>query len=73
MSDIGKPEHVTQSRVIALFRDELNYRYLGGWTDRPGNSNIEEGLLRQHLSGAGYSPAQIARALDILHREADSA
>jgi len=41
MSDIGKPERATQDRVIALFRDELKYRYLGDWTDRDGNSNIE--------------------------------
>ena len=41
MSTIGQPERVTQNRVIALFRDELGYRYLGDWTDRDGNSNIE--------------------------------
>ena len=29
MNGIGKPERVTQNRVIALFRDELHYRYLG--------------------------------------------
>ena len=45
MSNIGQPERATQNRVIALFRDELGYRYLGDWTDRDGNSNIEEGLL----------------------------
>lgn len=70
MSDIGKPERATHSRVVALFRDELNYRYLGDWTDRTGNSNIEGGLLTAWLGGAGYSPAQIGRALDMLHREA---
>ena len=45
MSDVGKPERVTQNRVTGLFRDELEYRYLGDWTDRDGNSNIEEELL----------------------------
>jgi len=70
MPDIGQPERATQNRVIALFRDELNYRYLGDWTDRTGNSNIEEGLLTAWLGGAGYSPAQIGRALDMLRREA---
>ena len=42
---VGQPERATQNRVIALFRDELLYRYLGDWTDRAGNNNIEEGLL----------------------------
>ena len=27
MPDIGQPERATQKRVIALFRDELRYRY----------------------------------------------
>jgi type I restriction enzyme, R subunit len=70
VSDISKPERATQDRVIALFRDELGYRYLGNWSDRAGNSNIDEGLLTAHLGGAGYAPAQISRALDILRREA---
>jgi len=47
MSDIGKPERATQNRVIALFRDELHYRYLGDWIDRDGNSNIEEEISRR--------------------------
>lgn len=34
MSDVGKPERATPRRVIALFRDELGYRFLGDWTDR---------------------------------------
>jgi len=42
---VGKPERTTQNRVIALFREELGYRYLGDWTDRASNNNIEEGLL----------------------------
>lgn len=45
MTHIGQPEQATQNRVIALFRDELGYRYLGDWTDREGNSNIEERLF----------------------------
>lgn len=69
---IGKPERNTQNRVIKLFREELGYRYLGDWTDRVGNSNIEEGLLSDWLEKNGYSKAQINRALDILRREADN-
>jgi type I restriction enzyme R subunit len=68
---VGKPERTTQNRVIDLFRDELGYRYLGDWTDRNGNSNIEEGLLSAWLTGCGYSTAQINAALYKLHTEAD--
>ena len=52
MSTIGQPERDTQNRVIALFRDELEYRYLDDWTDRPSNSNIEEDLLTACLTKA---------------------
>ena len=31
MSSIGQPERATQNRVIALFRDELDYHYVGDW------------------------------------------
>jgi type I restriction enzyme R subunit len=72
MNTIGKPERATQRRVIALFRDELGYRYLGDWSDRDGNSNIEEGLLRAYLTGRGYSAAQISRAIYQLRTEANN-
>jgi type I restriction enzyme R subunit len=72
MSDIGQPERVTQDRVIALFHDELKYRYLGDWTDRDGNSNIEEGLLSAWLTKNGYTSAQIGAALYKLRTEADN-
>ena len=71
MSSIGQPERATQDRVIALFRDELGYRYLGDWTDRAGNSNVEEGILTQFLAGSGYAPAQISAAIYKLRTEAD--
>ncbi len=72
MSNIGQPERATQRRVIALFRDELGYRFLGDYSDRADNSNIEEKLLTAHLAGRGYSPGQISRALDVLRREANN-
>ena len=72
MSIIGKPERATQNRVIALFRDELGYRYLGDWSDRAGNSNVEEPLLRTWLKKRGYSQAQISTALFKLRTEADN-
>jgi type I restriction enzyme R subunit len=49
VSVVGQPERATQNRVIALFRNELGYRYLGDWTDRPDNSNIEEGVLTAYI------------------------
>lgn len=72
MSDIGKPERTSQNRVIDLFRDELGYDYLGDWTDRDGNSNIEEELLTKFLSNSGYTSAQISVVLQKLRTEADN-
>jgi type I restriction enzyme R subunit len=72
MSDIGQPERATQNRVIALFRDDLHYCYLGDWRDRDGNSNIEEGLLTRYLTRRGYSTAQISKAIHALRTEADN-
>lgn len=69
MSPIGQPERATQNRVIALFRDELGYRFLGDWTDR-ANSNIEPDLLTHWLTGRGYSGAQITAAMFRLATEA---
>jgi type I restriction enzyme, R subunit len=34
---------------VKLFHDPLGYDYLGDWTDRVGNRNIEEDLLRTFL------------------------
>ncbi len=72
MSAVGQPERVTQKRVIALLRDDLHYRYLDDWTDRAGNSNIEEALLGAWLSKSGYTQAQISAALYKLHTEAEN-
>lgn len=71
MSAIGKPERVTQDRVVALFRDQLGYRYLGDWSDRT-NSNVEDGLLADYLKRRGYSDEQITRATYLLLAEADN-
>jgi type I restriction enzyme R subunit len=72
MNEIGKSERATQERVIKLFVDELDYRYLGDWTDRDGNSNVEAGILSAWLAGRGTSPAQISAALYKLRTEADN-
>lgn len=72
MTTIGKPERATQNRVVALFRDELGYRYLDDWTDRPENSNVEQTLLTTWLTKQGHSPEQINSALHKLRTEADN-
>lgn len=69
MSRVGQAERVTQNRVLALFRDELGYRYLGDWTDRH-NDNIEESLLSPWLAARGHTPAQVSMALHRLRTEA---
>ena len=70
MSSINKPERATQDRVIALFTQQLGYRYLGNWADRAGNHCVEEGLLTAHLERRGYSAAHISAALYKLRSEA---
>jgi type I restriction enzyme R subunit len=72
MSSVGQPERATQNRVLTLFRHELGYRYLGDWSDRDGNSNVEEGLLSGWLTKCGYTPAQVSAALYKLRTEADN-
>jgi type I restriction enzyme R subunit len=69
MSAIGQPERTTQNRVIALFRNELDYTFLGDRSERT-NSNVEEGLLTAYLVRRGYGAALISRALDRLRTEA---
>jgi type I restriction enzyme R subunit len=73
MSKIGSPERVTQDRVVKLFRDELKYTYLGDWSDRPNNSNVEEALLLKHLVKVGYAEDVAQRAIRVLWAEANNA
>jgi type I restriction enzyme R subunit len=62
MPTVGQIERITQNRIVALLRDQLHYRYLGNWEER-GGSNIEEGLLRSYLEGAGYYATLISKAI----------
>jgi len=68
---IGKPERATQNRIIKLFDDELDYRYLGDWQHRLDNSNIEEKEITAYLSEQNYSPLQISKAIHKLRQEAN--
>lgn len=67
---IGQSERTTQNRVIKLFHEELGYDYLGDWSDRAANSNIEESYLSSYLDRRGYTSVQISRVLDRLRTEA---
>lgn len=71
-SRVGKPERATQDRIVKLFRDELGYIYLGDWTERENNNNIESEMLTAYLAKNNYSGEQISRALDLLERESQN-
>jgi type I restriction enzyme R subunit len=62
MSTVGKLERETQNRVIALFQKELNYRYLGNWSEREANSNVEEEILSEWLLKR-YDKNLVAKAI----------
>ncbi|BBY97300.1 type I restriction endonuclease subunit R [Mycolicibacterium fallax] len=70
MSDVGQIERKAQNRVVALFRDQLGYEYLGNWEYREGNANVETELLTQNLRARGYDDNLINRALDQLSKAA---
>ncbi len=63
---VGEREKKIQERIIKLFVNELGYIYLGDFTNRPDNSNIEQEYLRGFLQKQGYSNILIDRALRVL-------
>jgi type I restriction enzyme R subunit len=70
MSDVGQIERKAQDRVVQLFREQLDYEYLGAWRDRQNNSNVEVNLLVENLKARGYDGNLITRALDVLGKAA---
>jgi type I restriction enzyme R subunit len=71
MSQVGQLERQTQNRIVQLFQQQLNYRYLGNWHDRPNNSNIETEILSTFLRDKqGYSNSLITKALYELNKVA---
>ncbi len=69
---VGEKEKKTQERVIKLFVNELGYTYLGDFTDRPNNSNIERKYLRAFLHKQGYSDNLVDKAIRELTNKADN-
>jgi type I restriction enzyme, R subunit len=63
MSDVGQREILTQQRLVQFFQDELNFRYLGHWQDREGNSNVEERLLVDWLKSQDHNSKVITKVL----------
>lgn len=62
---VGERERITQNRIVGLFRDKLEYTYLGDRTEYE-NSNIEEDKLKAFLKKKGYSTELIRRAVNSL-------
>lgn len=59
---------------MKLFREQLDYAYLGDWNEREGNSNVEEDLLRAFLrEERGHDDALVTRALHVLGKAARDA
>lgn len=63
--DIGQSERTTQNRVVALFREELGYRYLGNLQGLT-NKNIREADLLVWLAKRGVSDALAQSAVKSL-------
>lgn len=70
MSTVGQKERKTQERVVRLFHDTLKYKYLGDWTDRDDNGNIEDSLLKSWLVKRGASESLITRTFHQLNQAA---
>jgi type I restriction enzyme, R subunit len=71
MTTVGQKERETQKRIVKLFRDKLDYDYLGNWEERANNRNIDEEYLRPFLKKVQrYDDTLINRALFELNKVA---
>src|SRR5437870_9543394 len=61
MSVVGQKEKLTQQRIVKLFREALQYRYLGDWEERENNRNIETEILTSWLKERGVDESLIAK------------
>jgi type I restriction enzyme R subunit len=66
---VGQIEKQTQARVVKLFREKLEYSYLGNWEERTDNSNIEQNLLTKFLKKK-YADILIKKAISELEKVA---
>lgn len=69
--NVGQVEKKTQDRIAKLFKERMDYTYLGSWEERE-NSNIEEELLISFLKKRRYSDILIKKALFELKRVASN-
>lgn len=65
---IGQIERKTQNRVVQLFQNALNYRYLGDLNGQD-NKNIREDDLTTWLAKRGVSAELINGAISLLQKE----
>lgn len=70
MNSISKAERETQKRLIRHFQENLGYRFLGDWSRRVNNSNVEKEILEAWLEGRGYGKGQVSRAVEKVVRTA---
>ncbi|MXX07863.1 MAG: HsdR family type I site-specific deoxyribonuclease [Gammaproteobacteria bacterium] len=70
MTTVGEREIETQRRVVRFFQDALGYGYLGDWTDRPGNANIEQDILSSWLRLQGHNDRITSRVIELLRKAA---
>ena len=71
MDNIGKPEVVTQSRVIKFFHEKLKYRYIGDLRDQE-NRNIDDAKLKAWLISRDYTDGIALRAVEMLINAANN-
>ena len=71
MRGVGEIERITHNRVIKFFKHVLGYDYLGEWSDRSNNSNVERDYLFPFLTKTmGYEADLSGRAIDLLAKTA---
>jgi type I restriction enzyme R subunit len=71
MPGVGEIERITHNRVVKFFKNVLGYEYLGEWSDRENNSNVERDYLFPFLTKTmGYEADLANRAIDLLTKTA---